>query len=319
MKLKKLSRGLAIVAVSTFVIGAPVSNAPSLMTKSGIHNVSAASSDIRYYTDTVKGVDYSLTINTEKVSGRISDEHIKVVRDLFFEVYPQLYDRFGAYRDAPTDITISFVADLPEGVAASTGGDQIECASDFLSGGPDYDRLTHELAHITQNGWDGNYLQDDGFVEAFADYCRYIYACKDGKYNDQVWNLEDTYYDRKKENGLEHSVRFLVWLDYETHSSNKDIIRDYFEVCSDRDYKSADWPKKVWPMLFKGTKFKDDSIGEVWQKYLDSDFSHYDSMSHEGRPSEIIRETKKQSPDNISIRELIKNHSFSQSYEDSLK
>ena len=69
-------------------------------------------------------------------------------------------------------------------------------------------------------------------------------------------------------------------------------------------------------MLFKNTKFEGKSIDKVWQMYLDSDFSHYDSKCKKGETSELVTRTTK---NNITLRKKLKTNSFSQSYEDSLK
>ena len=312
--LKTIGRKIAAMILSACMIASPISSALTSITRPNVVMAADSNSRIRKSSRTVKGVKYSLTIDLKAEDGSMSEAQIKNITDLFYEVYPQLYDRFGAYNNAPTDVTFCFETNYThEGISRVVDGIIYVNGKYFADKKDHYDLLTHELGHTVMNIW---YTQnmEEGALENFADYCRYVYSYQNGKYNDSEWLLRDTYYDR--EHGRKNSVRFLVWLDYVTNSSDKDILRDYYEICEDGKYPRGEWAAKVWPKLFKNTQFKNKSIDEVWQIYLYSDFSHYDSQSKNGNPSEIIRRTEKEK--GISIRELLKKHSFSQSYEDSL-
>ena len=276
-------------------------------------SVSAAdTSNNRYSSRVINGTKFELTIDLSKWDKNTTVEQIDIIEDLFFQVYPQMYDRFGGYNNAATHVIIAIEN---EGYSPATGGgNRIHLHDKWLKQNPnDFDVLVHELGHILDaginGGFDHAYLEYNQYVENFADYCRFVYAYNDGQYNDGRWVLQDTYYDREH-NGREHSVRFLVWLDYLTFSGQKDVIRDYFELCCDKNHPKEDWDD-VWEQLFIGTRFQGESVDDVWKEYLDSDFSHYDSKSKDGRPSELIRMT--------NVRQILKENGYSQTYEDGLK
>ena len=318
MKIKKIGRVIAFAMLSAMLLSTSVSAKTDSLAKANITNLAAdkktnKKKEERVTTKTIKGVTYTFILEYSKNKGVVSTKKMDLLEEMFFDIYPQLYDRFGAYKKAPTTIDVHLISGY-KGLAG-TGIYTIDINAEYLQSKTDYDFFTHELAHVAQVDWYGKNLEYSQYIENFADYCRYVYAYQGGKYNDYNWELENTYYDREH-NGREHSVRFLVWLDYETNSSDKDIIRDYYKICSDGKYSSKQWAKKVWPKLFKNTKFEGKSIDKVWKMYRDSDFSHYDSKCKKGETSELVRKTTK---NKVTLREKLKKHSFSQSYEDSLK
>ncbi len=255
---------------------------------------------------TIEGREYSLLIDLRKWGNHATENQLLHLRELFYEVYPQMYDRFGAYTNAPLDVVL-VIEDRDEGVAGA-GGDTVTIVDKHLENSRnDFDVLSHELVHLIQNGWNGKYLEYDYDSEKFAEYCRYIYAYKDGKYNDEHWELPNI----NAQNTREKSIRFFVWLDMETSSSNRDIIRDYFEICCDKKTETANW-NKAWKNLFKGTKFEGKTIDEVWNTYTKTDFARYAAKAPDfNTKSELLQKT--------DVRNYIKKHSFSQNYEDSLK
>ncbi|RKM57126.1 hypothetical protein D6853_03665 [Butyrivibrio sp. X503] len=264
---------------------------------------------IRTKSEEVNGIEFSLTIDLTKWDGRAGTSTIDELEKLFFEAYPAMYDRFGFYSMAPTDVTLVIRDDSELNIAgAAHQTSTILINQNYLAANPQhYDAFTHELAHLIQNGWKSEYIEYDKYKEIFANYCRYIYAYKNGKYNDASWTLNTAKDDKSREN----SSRFLVWLDMETSSSDRDIIRDYFEIIIDKKYPSSDWGE-AWKYLFKGTKFAGKSIDDVWKKYEESDFGGYPAkVSNIGETSELIKKT--------DARNYIKKHSFSESYEAKLK
>ena len=195
----------------------------SVTEEENIEIKSDISEERRYHCAKVNGVDYSLTVDLTKWEGNTDLSQIETLESLFWQVYPKLYDRFGIYSSAPTDVELLI----------ENEGYEIACAWDnkvhlhdmWLHDNPeDFDCYAHELAHLIQNGWSEDYLEYDSYIERFADYCRYIYAYDDGKYNDKGWTLQTV----ETEDSRELSVRFLVWLDYELSSSDRDFMYDYF-------------------------------------------------------------------------------------------
>ena len=258
----------------------------------------------------IDGINYSVTFDLTGWKENTSVKKIAMLEEVFFDVYPQLYDRFGGYSNASTDIKI-VIRDEGYCCAETVQSDNTIYLHDMhlIDDPHDYDVITHELVHIIQNCWDGNYLENTSYQEIFADYCRYIYAYKNGKYNDDHWTLGTP--DNDRDDTYLNSARFFVWLDLETAASNRDIMRDFFEICFDRNYKSDEWDK-AWKQLFKGTQFEGKSIGEVWEKYKKTDFAYYDAKLYDGEEkSELIRKT--------DVRNKIKHNSFSEKYEASLK
>ena len=193
-----------------------------------------------------------------------------------------MYERFGTYSSAPTDVELLIENEGYE--IACAWENKVHLHDMWLHDNPeDFDCYTHELAHLIQNGWSEDYLEYDSYIERFADYCRYIYAYDDGKYNDKGWTLQTV----ETENTRELSVRFLVWLDYELSSSDRDFMYDYFVLCSDCQFAKTDWPK-AWKTLFAGTKFEAKPIDEVWNEYSTSDFATLSSNSEETGESDLL-------------------------------
>ena len=235
-----------------------------------------------YQYATVHDIDYSFTVDLEKWDGHTSQQQIEVLEDLFWEVYPQMYERFGIYSDAPRDVVLKIENDGYEVAEASCNS--VHLHDMWLAEHPsDYDCFTHELAHVIQNGWNGDYLEYDAYIERFADYCRYIYAYEDGMYNDAVWDLQTI----ETEDSRETSARFLVWLDYTLSSSDNDFMVDYFRMCSDKKCAAFDWDA-AWNELFTGTRFEQLTIEEVWGLYESSDFAYLSSHTDGKAKSELI-------------------------------
>ena len=231
----------------------------------------------------VNGREYSLTIDLTKWEGYTSEAQIEVIGNLFWEVYPRMYERFGVLSNAPVDVTIAIEAEGYE--IAWADGDFIHLRDEWLGTyKEDYDCLTHELAHVIQNGWDGEYLGYDAFIERFADYCRFLYAYQNGKYNDAVWTLQTV----RDESSIETSVRFLVWLDFAL-AYQKDVMRDYFVICTERKYPAAEWDQ-AWQEIFRGTWLEGKSVEEAWECFAASDFAMLSSVRNGDGPSELLRE-----------------------------
>ncbi|MBR6403030.1 MAG: hypothetical protein IKS48_06570 [Eubacterium sp.] len=327
-KLRLFRKGLALVALSTLLVTTPVvaktnsfvSSELKVTDKTGDMDEEDELTLVRSSSKKINGITFSVSFSRGKNANTTRDDQIELLEKLFYQVYPQMYDRFGGYKKSPTKIDVEFVHDYK--YAGGSIGDKVYLNDAQFKNNLGYDCFTHELAHALQNvwddktkryyDWDRSKLEYDDFVENFAEYCRYVYGYNDGEYNDKGWELKSV---KQGEDTRDNSDRFLLWLDWETTSSNKDIVRDFYEICTDGSFSRSQWHDKVWPILFKGTRFEGRNIDDVWKEYRNSDFSHYGTKSTNGYTPEIIRECKRGGED---IRTYLKNHSFSQKYEDGM-
>ena len=324
-KLRKIGKGLVLVTLSTLMVTTPVAAKTNTFISVNAE-VSNKTGDMDEEDDLelvcsssrrINGITFSVSFSRRPNAKDTTDKHIEILEDLFYQVYPQLYDRFGGYSKAPTKIAVEIVPGFQH--AGQAFADKILLKDNSYNNDVGYDVFTHELGHLVCYKWDEtkkeylfwdkSKIEYDKYSENFAEYCRYVYGYENGKHNDKGWELKDIY----KQGSRDNSDRFFLWLDWETSSSNKDFMRDFFEICCDGSYSRDQWKDKVWPMLFKGTRFEGRSIDDVWKEYRNGDFSHYGSKSTNGYTPEIIRECKKGNED---IRTYLKNHSFSQRYED---
>lgn len=230
----------------------------------------------------IKGRRYSLTFELSDWAGNTTADKIGELSRLFWQVYPVLYERFGKYSDAPSDVVL--IIENKGYEIAEAWENKIHLHDMWLWNYPeDYDCITHELAHIIQNGWNGENLEYDSYIERFADYCRFIYCVDDGRYNDHGWTLQTA----KDESSRETSVRFLVWLDYNLSGSGRDFMKDYYLICTKGEYPSSEWDS-AWKKLFEGTAFEGRDIDEVWKEYQTSDFAILSSYAATGETSELL-------------------------------
>lgn len=228
----------------------------------------------------VNGEDYTFTVDLSDWQQGTSPSQIAALCRLFWYSYPKMHDRFGDISGASDDVTLYIVNSGYE--VAYAEKNEIWLHDTYLQQNEnDYDCITHELAHVLQDKWLDEYLEYSGYIERFADYCRYIYAYDGGYYNDTVWELQDIF----EETDRESSVRFFVWLDSRTQT---DIIKKFFKVCNNREYETADWGS-AWAQIFAGTEFDGMTADEVWQMYADDDFAYYFSGAESfGEKSELI-------------------------------
>lgn len=309
MKRKLLSMALAIA----------LSLSCALIPKANVFAANEASSEqntdkVWTTRKNVNGIEYTFTLDYRKSTVEVSEEKLKTFEDFFYEVYPKMYDRFGGYDESPVDVTITldteYILSFPslENAVACALRDKVTVHNDFFEPDiPRYDYLSHELGHVLQYYYDREYYEFDNAVDLFAEYCSFVYAYKDGMYNDMIWPLEDI----DQQNSRETSTRFLVWLDKELLSDDRDIIRDYFELCFEQRYQKNQWGD-AWKQLFKGTKFEGMSIDQVWDKYKNSDFAKLSAMAPDtNTKSELISKT--------DVRNYIKKNGYSISYEAKLK
>ncbi len=233
-------------------------------------------------TGTVGETEYQFTIDLEKWAKNTSPAQIVTISELFWECYPRMYQRFGAAGESPTEVTLAIENEGYE--IAETSGNFVHLHDQWLHDYPtDYDCLTHEFAHVIQNGWNGETLEFDSYTERFADYCRFVYAFDRGSYNDACWTLQTV----EAEPDRESSVRFLVWLDYTCSTPDHDLMLTYFDVCRNRQYPSGEWDA-AWQEIFAGTALEGMSIDEVWDMYAASDFAYLFSVADPPETSELL-------------------------------
>lgn len=261
-------------------------------------------------TKTVDGINYTLNIDLKKWDLYTSREQIWRISNLFWNCYPKMYKRFVSdVQSSDCEMTIAIE---DEGYSpASCGGHRIHLNDMWLHDSPtDIDCITHELGHTLQNrynsndwdGWSGEFCGDSDYIENFADYCRYVYAYKDGCYNDDHWDpkkvkIKDG--DTKCVNY--NSIRFLLWLDYNYSDDKNDVMVKFSDVCRNSKIKQADW-NNAWEEIFKDVPgLNGRSITDVWEQYLnDTGFSDADATVPYGRLGQ-----KSQLLQNYNIREKL--------------
>ena len=225
---------------------------------------------------TIGGIEYKFTIRLTRWTGRTTPAQILILSRLFWQVYPKMYSRFGAAGKSPTAITLD-IENRGYGIAWNAGR-LVHLHDGWLERCPeDFDCITHELAHAIQNGWNGQTLEFDGFIERFADACRYLYAFNDGEYNDKGWQMQTV----ESEPTREDSVRFLVWFDYFYSTKENDLLLKYFRVCHDEKYPKERW-SEAWAEIFKGSALEGREIDDIFAEYAASEFALLETGKKEG-------------------------------------
>lgn len=227
-------------------------------------------------TGTINGTAFSFTIGLTKWAHKTTPDQIVTISRLFWQVYPCMYERFGAAGNSPTSVSLD-IEDYGYEIA-SASGNKVHIHDQWLKDHPkDFDCLTHEFAHVIQNGWNDKYCEYSGYIERFADYCRYLYAFNNGEYNDTTWELQTV----KSENTRETSVRFLVWLDYTYSTEGNDLLLKFFTACRSKKYPTANW-NDAWADIFEGSELEGKNIEIVWQMYSSSEFAALSSRAQFG-------------------------------------
>jgi len=224
----------------------------------------------------VDGKKYELTIRLTRWTGRTTPEQIVLLSRLFWANYPKMYKRFGEAGESPTEITLD-IENRGYGIAWNAGK-LVHLHDGWLEKWKnDYDCITHELAHAIQNGWDGETLEYDSFIERFADACRFLYAFNNGEYNDWGWQMQTV----GDEPTREDSVRFLVWFDYFYSTPDNDLLLNYFKVCRSEKYPTAEW-KTAWAEIFKGSALEGRDIDDIYAEYAKSEFAALSTKGKNG-------------------------------------
>lgn len=258
---------------------------PSLLDLSDIGVKTVFGKELITMTGRFYSTDFKFVLRLNRWAEKTKPEQIAHCARLFFDCYPKMYDRFGKRFGSPVKVTLAIENEGYE--IASTGGDQVHIHDQWLKDHKtDYDCLTHEFAHVIQNGWDGEYCQYSGFIERFADYCRYVYAYKDGYYNDPDWVLNTV----EGEKELENSVRFLVYLDRFHSTKENDLIVNYFDVIFHKKYPAKQWDK-AWAEIFKGSDLEGMTGEQAFAMYKKDAFSTVSAKAaRRGGVSPLLKE-----------------------------
>ncbi len=251
---------------------------------------------------TIHGTTFTLTIGLSDWNGHTTPEQITTCAKLFWYCYPQMYARF-AHSDTPVSVKLNFEDSGYE--VASASGDAVHIHDQWLADHPnDFDCLTHEFAHVIQGGWNGGncptFEGDTYMIERFADYCRFIYAYQNGRYNDNSWTLQTA----QTENTYYKSVRFWTWLDYTYSSESIDIMNRIAQAVhtGGRKYTNTTWKPSgsAWQEVFEGTEAAGKTIDDLWEIFAQTELSQLSSTA--ARPGSTSPLLKK-----YPIRETIKN------------
>ena len=233
-------------------------------------------------TGSVEGTAFKLTIRLRRWAGKTTPAQIVTLSRLFWQCYPRMYRRFGKAGESPTKISLN-IEDRGYEIAWQMNN-LIHLHDGWLQRYPDdFDCITHELAHAIQNGWEGNRLEYDDYIERFADVCRYIYAFENGKYNDPQWELQPV----EVEDHRKDSNRFPVWFDYQYSTPDCDLLLKYFTVCRSEKYPKHMW-KEAWTEIFKGSALEGRDIEDVWKEYAASEFAALSTGTGENGTSPLL-------------------------------
>ncbi len=231
----------------------------------------------------VNGIAYTLTILLDKWAGKTSHAQIVTASRLFWQCYPKMYARFGDAGQSPTEVRLVIEDEGYE--IAWACGNLVHIHDGWLASHPDdFDCLTHEFAHVIQNGWNGDTLEYSDYIERFADCCRYLYAFEKGLYNDGHWQLQTIRHERDRKS----SVRFLVWLDHFYSTEENDLLLNFFTVCRSERYPTSAWDQ-AWKKILSGSSLADFSIEEVWQMYQASEFATLSSLRREEKSALLTK------------------------------
>ena len=229
----------------------------------------------------VKGTHFRFILDLDGWDGNTSPSQIIILNKLFWQVYPRMYARFGAAGRSPTTVTLA-IENYGYGIAEAGGG-RVHIHDMWLYGNAkDYDCFTHELAHIIQNGWNGNYCETSGYIERFADACRFLYAYNNGQYNDGHWSIGTPDSEERTD-----SVRFLVWMDYAYSTEDVDLLLKFFKVCKDQNYRWYRWDE-AWADIFTGTDLEGKTVDEVWELFKNTDFAYLSTSTSGGHSSALL-------------------------------
>ena len=230
-----------------------------------------------YFSATINGTPFSLTVDLAGAEGHTKPWQIVIAAKLFWYCYPQMYARF-ATENSPKDV-ILLIENFDYEIACAWEN-KVHIHDQWLKKCPtDFDCLTHEFAHTVQSDWQDEFMpffEDDSYmVERFADFCRYLYAFKDGKFNDTDWEIQTI----ESETNYHDSVRFWVWLDYTYSTPEVDIYKNINAQILSGKYTVADWAPDgiAYQDALKGTAAYGKDILTLWDEFAATEMAHLSS------------------------------------------
>ncbi|SHI33660.1 Peptidase [Tangfeifania diversioriginum] len=175
-----------------------------------------------------------------------SDAISEKLKETFFEVYPELVNRFNQ-EAAPKVVFV--IEPKYEGVAATSGGRVVFSPAWYEKNPDDIDVVTHEVMHIVQD-----YGRTNGpwwLTEGIADYVRYRY----GVGNEVAgWKLPDVNPDQNYTNSYRITARFLAWLE---EKKDEKIVDKLDKVMREHKYRDEVW-----------VELTGKSVDELWKEYI---------------------------------------------------
>jgi hypothetical protein len=165
------------------------------------------------------------------------------MKELFFDVYPRLADRFN--RAAPLSVYFEVG---PSAYIAGASGNSVTYQAAWLIAHPeDYDVVVHEVMHIVQS-----YSSSPGWLtEGIADYVRYCY----GVNNEAAgWHLQPPVAGNSYTSGYGVTARFLVWVEERYEIELVDAL--------DAAIRDGSYEAGLWISL------TGKSVDEIWSQYV---------------------------------------------------
>lgn len=186
-----------------------------------------------------------LTLTFIKEDNTLSSVVEKRLKEVFFQVYPQLVNTYN--RDAIKNVTLKIDKSY-DGVAYASSG-QIVISQGWLERMPnDVDVVTHEAMHIIQSyprrsgpGW---------LVEGIADYVRYKFGVANEQGGWSLPNFEETHHYTKS---YRITARFLDWLE---RNGNEDLVKKLDGALRNQEYSPESWKQ-----------ITGKTVDELWEVY----------------------------------------------------
>ena len=117
--MKRFTKGLVLVAILTLMVSLPVSaktkNFVSVSAETSYNTGDTNEEDdiipVRSSSQSINGITFSVSFSRHSNVDPSVDKQIEILEDVFYQVYPQMYDRFGGYSKAATNVAVTFEHD----------------------------------------------------------------------------------------------------------------------------------------------------------------------------------------------------------------
>jgi hypothetical protein len=185
--------------------------------------------------------DYTLCVTVQDTRTRA--ETVGHMKEVYFEVYPQLVERFNRAAPRTVDFRIG-----PSDAIAGAGGTLVVYQTEWLLQHPqDYDVVVHEVMHIVQN-----YLSSPGWLtEGIADYVRYQYGTNNAAAG---WQLQPPGTGSSYTDGYGTTARFLVWVEQRHGIELVNVL--------DGAIRGGSYVPGLW------ISYTGKTVDELWSAYL---------------------------------------------------